>query len=130
MSRLARKRNEQDLAEKSKKRRRKAEATAAGKKPDYSVQFPKAFEQIHNWIADLDEAGYSDDVKRASKLAADATARSKEPNATGEHHATAARLHFIAHGVAKAHGHHELAQKHMDLVNKHREAHKQAQAAS
>jgi hypothetical protein len=99
------------------------------KQPDSAVAFPKD-EAIQNWVTDLDEGEYHDDVKQASMLAANATKQAKMPNATVDHHETAARLHFIAHGVAKAHGHEELATKHMDMMNKHREAAKQARLAS
>ncbi len=119
-----------EMARLRRAKKKSEHAASSDRQPDYSVQFPKAFESIQNWAADLDEAGYSDDVKRASKIAADATGKTKERGATGDHHDAAARLHFIAHGVAKAHGHHELAAKHMDFVSKHRSASQQARAAS
>jgi hypothetical protein len=114
-----------------KKLRTKSEAKEprTKRRPDSSVAFPKE-EQIQNWIADLDEGGYSDDVKRASKLAADATATSQKPHANSDHHDTAARLHFIAHGVAKAHGHEDLAKKHLQLVQHHKKAAAQAKAVA
>ncbi len=99
------------------------------KKPDYSMGFPKE-EQIQNWIADLDEAEYPDEVKRASKLAANATAVSKEPHANATHHETAARMHFIAKGVALAHKHNELAAKHDEFVKRHRAEAAKIKAAS
>ena len=100
------------------------------KKPDNSMGFPKE-ESIQNWIAELDEEGkYNDEVKRASKLAANASAVTQEKHAGASHHETAARMHFIAKGVALAHGHKDLAAKHDEFVNKHRIAAKQALAAS
>jgi hypothetical protein len=81
----------------------------------------------------LDEAGkYEDEVKRASKIAASASAIAKD-NGTPEQHGTASRLHFIAHGVAKAHGHNDLAQKHLEFHKQHSaaaDAARQAGAAS
>lgn len=114
-----------------KKLRTKSEAKEprTKRRPDSSVAFPKE-EQIHNWLTDLDEGGYSDDVKRASKLAADATATSQQPHANSDHHDTAARLHFIAHGIAKAHGHEDLAKKHAEFVGKHKKAAAQAKAVA
>ena len=100
------------------------------KKPDYSAGFPREESTIETWISDLDEGEYSDEVKRASKMAATASEVTKQPHANQTHHETAARMHFIAHGVALAHGHPELAAKHKDMVARHRDQAKQAKAAS
>lgn len=86
-------------------------------------------ESIENWIVDLDEDKYHPDAKTASMLAAQATKTSQEPHATGDSHERAARLHFIAQGVALAHGHHDLAAKHAEFVQKHRDTAKKMKLA-
>jgi hypothetical protein len=100
------------------------------KKPDYSMGFPQEESTIENWISDLDEGEYDDDVKRASKMAAGASEVAKQPHANMSHHETAARLHFIAHGVALAHGHVDLAKKHKEMVVKHRDWAAKAKASA
>jgi hypothetical protein len=82
------------------------------------------------WMDRIDEGEYSDAVKNASKMAANASKAAKEPNATPEHHDTAARMHFVAHGIAQSHGHADLAAKHMDFVQKHRALAKAPQTAT
>jgi len=83
---------------------------------------------IPEW-AELEEAGkYAPEVKRASTLAAAASGIAKDTG-SAEQHGVASRLHFIAHGVAKAHGHEDLAAKHF-LFHKEHAASAQAARAT
>ncbi len=69
---------------------------------------------------------YPREVKDASMLAHKASMDSKEPHAGPDTHARASNLHFIAHGIAKAHQFHDLADRHMQMAQKHRTLQKPA----
>lgn len=79
-------------------------------------------------LVTLSEAAYGTEVKNASVVAHQATKAAQDAG-TPEKHGVAKTLHHIAAGVATAHGHHDLAIKHMAFVQKHMAAQIQAKTA-
>lgn len=64
---------------------------------------------------------YHDDVREASAAADSASETADSDRGSVDSHHAAARMHFIAHGVAKAHGNHLLAERHLARVHDHRQ---------
>lgn len=102
---------------------------AASTKPrlTYSAVVPKA--KLGESIEDYILESYPEAVKQASMLAGKATKTAQADNASPDQHDTASRLHLIAHGVAKAHGHEDLAKKHMDFHVRHKASAKAVKTA-
>lgn len=88
-------------------------------------------ENIESWLGDIDEAeGYHPDAKKATQVAFGATAHASKENATSDQHITAHNLHKIASGVAKAHGHVDIAKKHADKADWHKDQAAKVRASS
>lgn len=64
---------------------------------------------------------YHDDVREASAAADSASETADSDRGSADSHHAAARMHFIAHGMAKAHGNHLLAERHLARVHDHRQ---------